>query len=123
MNKMNLGGEKTKMQMWHKLLNISQTLHCKSHFEVFMCCVVNPIGSAASHLAAHVNGDADDHGGNGYAGDEGDAHRSSNQGPQLPQDLLLAAPRLLPPERAAGWTTTGKTGGIYKCGPKSQRTI
>lgn len=63
------------------------------------------------HLSANVNGDADDHGGNSDAGDESDANRSSDQGPQLPQDLLLPAPRLLSPERAAGWTKTGRREG------------
>lgn len=60
--------------------------------------------STVSHLAADVNRDADDHGGHGDACDEGDADRRSDQGAQLPQNLLLPAPRLLPPEGTAGWT-------------------
>lgn len=61
-----------------------------------------------SHLAPDVNRDADDHGGDGNSCDEGDADRRSDQSPQLPQDLLLPAPRLLPPEGAAGRTGGGK---------------
>ena len=60
-----------------------------------------------AHLAAHVDGDADDHGGHGDAGDQRDADGSADQRSQLPQDLLLPAPRLLPPEGAAG--RTGQT--------------
>ena len=57
-------------------------------------------------LAAHPHGDADHHGGNGDAGDEGDAHGCAHQRAQLPEDLFLAAPRLLAPERAARRATT-----------------
>lgn len=64
-----------------------------------------------SHLAADVNGDADDHGRNSDACDEGDADRSSDQSPQLPQNLLLPAPRLLPPKRTARWTDGKKHRG------------
>ena len=60
--------------------------------------------STISYLATDVNRDADDHGGNGDACDEGDADRRSDQGAQLPQNLLLPAPRLLPPEGTARWT-------------------
>lgn len=72
-----------------------------------------------SHLTADVNWDADDHGGNSDACDESDANRSSDQSSQLPQNLLLPAPRLLAPEGAARWTDGGKEGrectdlGIY----------
>lgn len=76
-----------------------------------------------SHLSANVNRDADDHGGHGDAGDEGDANRSSDQSSQLPQDLLLPAPRLLSPERAAGWTERGRREGSGgdKCGGENAR--
>ena len=60
------------------------------------------------YLSADPDGNADDHGGDGDAGDEGDPHRSPHQGAQLPQDLLLPAPRLLTPERAAGGTVEGE---------------
>lgn len=52
----------------------------------------------SSHLSSHVHGDTDDHGGDGDAGDESNADRGANQCSQLPQDLLLPTPRLLPPE-------------------------
>ena len=51
-------------------------------------------------FAADPDGDADDHGRHGDAGQQADAHRRPHQRPQLPQDLLLARPRLLAPERA-----------------------
>lgn len=57
--------------------------------------------AARSHLSAHVDWDANDHGGDGDAGDEGDAHGGADQRAELPEDLLLPAPRLLPPEGAA----------------------
>lgn len=60
------------------------------------------------YLSADPDGNADDHGGDGDAGDEGDPHGSPHQGAQLPQDLLLPAPRLLAPERAAGGTVEGE---------------
>lgn len=63
------------------------------------------------HLASDVDRDADDHGGNGDPRDERDADGRSDQRPQLPQDLLLPAPRLLPPEGAAG-RTGGEGGGM-----------
>lgn len=65
-----------------------------------------------SHLAANVNRYADDHGGNCNACDEGDANWSPDQSPQLPQNLLLPAPGLLPPE-----STTGRTNGENAEGP------
>lgn len=37
-----------------------------------------------SYLAANVNRDSDDHGRNSNASNQGDAHGSSDQGPQLP---------------------------------------
>ena len=52
-------------------------------------------------FAAGPDGQADEDGGGGDAGDEGDAHGRANQDAQLPEDLLLAAPRLLAPEGAA----------------------
>lgn len=57
-----------------------------------------------AHLSADVDGDADDHGGDGDAGDEGDAHGCPDQCAELPQDLLLSAPGLLAPKGAARWT-------------------
>ena len=66
------------------------------------------VRARASHLAADVNRDADDHGGDGDACDERDADRSSDQSPQLPQDLLLPAPRLLTPKCAARRTDGGE---------------
>lgn len=56
------------------------------------------------YLAADVDGDPDDHGGYGDTSDESDAHRCPDESTQLPEDLLLSAPRFLPPERAARWT-------------------
>ena len=50
------------------------------------------------HLASYIDRNAYDHGGHGDASDERDAHRGANQRTQLPQDLLLPAPRLLAPE-------------------------
>lgn len=64
--------------------------------------------SAVSHLAANINRDADDHGRNSNACDESDANWSSDQGSQLPQNLLLPAPRLLSPKCAAGGTKDRK---------------
>lgn len=64
--------------------------------------------TAVSHLAADINRDADDHGRNGDACNESDANRSSNQGSQLPQNLLLPAPRLLSPKCAARGTNDRK---------------
>lgn len=55
----------------------------------------------SSHLSAHIDWDADDHCGDGDAGYEGDAHRCAHQRAELPEDLLLSAPGLLPPECAA----------------------
>lgn len=84
---------------------------------VLMCLKLLPLllyHQQISHLAANVNRDADDHGGNCYACNEGDANWSSNQCAQLPQNLLLPAPRLLPPERTAGWTTEWKHRGRKK---------
>ena len=60
------------------------------------------------YLSADPDGNADDHGGDSDAGDEGDPHGSPHQGAQLPQDLLLPAPRFLTPERAAGGTVEGE---------------
>ena len=53
-------------------------------------------------LPAHPDGDADDHGGHGDAGEQGDPDRRPNQRAQLADQLLLPRPRLLAPERAAG---------------------
>lgn len=67
-----------------------------------------------SYLAANVNRDTDDHGRNSNASNEGDAHWGSDQGPQLPKNLLFPAPRLLPPEGAAGRTDGGKGGRVVR---------
>ena len=52
-------------------------------------------------LAAHPHWDSDDHGRYSDTSEQRDADRCSNQRAQLPQDLLLATPRFLAPERAA----------------------
>lgn len=54
-----------------------------------------------THLPAHVHRNPDDHSGDGDAGDQRDADGCADQRPQLPQDLLLPAPRLLTPKRTA----------------------
>lgn len=59
------------------------------------------ISLLSSHLSAHIDWDADDHRWDGDAGDESDAHGRSDQRAELPEDLLLPAPGLLPPEGAA----------------------
>lgn len=59
-----------------------------------MCCWL-------LHLSAHVDWDANYHRRDGDAGYEGDAHRRTDQCAELPEDLLLSAPGLLPPEGAA----------------------
>ena len=56
-------------------------------------------------FASDPNGNADNHGRNGYSGQQGDSDRRAHQRAQLPQDFLLAGPRLLAPKR-----TTGRTG-------------
>lgn len=78
-----------------------------------------------SYLAANVNRDTDDHGRNSNASNEGDAYWSADQGPQLPQNLLFPAPRLLPPERAAGRTDGGKRRESHGCawGGKNLQTF
>lgn len=53
------------------------------------------------HLSAHVDWDANYHRRDGDAGYERDAHRRTDQCAELPEDLLLSAPGLLPPEGAA----------------------
>lgn len=54
-----------------------------------------------AHLPPHIHGDSNDHGRDGNAGDEGDPDRSTDQRSELPQNLLLSAPRLLSPESTA----------------------
>lgn len=80
--------------------------------------------SRRSHLSAHVNRDTDDHGGHGDARYEGDAHGCSHQRAELPEDLFLSAPGLLPPKRAAGraegrekywlWRKAGRREGLRR---------
>lgn len=60
----------------------------------------------SSHLSAHIDWDANDHRRDGNAGYEGDAHGRAHQCAELPEDLLLSAPGLLPPEGAAWRTET-----------------
>lgn len=85
-------------------------LNCEDFYAKNSASLLTTTPERTSHLSANVNGDADDHGRYSNAGDESDANRSSDQGSQLPQDLLLPAPRLLSPERAAGWTEKGARG-------------
>lgn len=72
--------------MYHSLLSFLHCLH---------------VSAVHSHLSAHIDRDADDHSGNGDASDERDSHRCSDQRAELPEDFLLSAPGLLPPEGAA----------------------
>lgn len=76
-----------------------------------------------SHLTANVNRNANDHGRNSNASNEGDAHWSTNQGPQLPQNLFLSTPRLLPPERAAGRTTGKNQGRLVAARTRKSKNI
>lgn len=63
--------------------------------------------SPEPHLPSNINGDANNHGGDSYAGDECDADRGTYKCSQLPKDLLLSAPWLLSPESTAWWTERG----------------
>ena len=54
-----------------------------------------------TYFPAHVDRNPDDHGGKRDGSDQRDSDRRANERAQLPQDLLLPAPGLLPPERAA----------------------
>jgi len=57
-------------------------------------------------LTADPDWNANDDGWHGNRCNETDANRSTDQRSQLPEDLLLATPRLLAPECAAGRTAT-----------------
>lgn len=57
--------------------------------------------NSMSYLSANINRNANDHGRNGNASNEGNSHRSTNQCAQLPKNFLLTAPRLLAPKCAA----------------------
>ncbi len=63
--------------------------------------ILAQLSGVSSHLSAHIDWDADDHGRDSNAGYEGDAHGCAHQRAELPKDLLLSAPGLLPPEGAA----------------------
>lgn len=68
----------------------------------------------SGYLSAHIDRDANDHCGNGDAGNKCNAHRSSHQGAELPQNLLLSAPGLFSPEGAARWTETRTKKGFLR---------
>lgn len=57
--------------------------------------------NSMSYLSANINRNANDHGRNGNASDEGNPHWSTDQCAQLPKNFLLTAPWLLAPESAA----------------------
>lgn len=57
--------------------------------------------NSMSYLPANINRNADDHGRNGNASNEGNPHWSTNQCAQLPKNFLLTAPWLLAPKCAA----------------------
>ena len=61
------------------------------------------------YLFADPDGKADYNCRNGSYGDETDPNRTSNEHRQLQQDLLLAAPLLLAPERAPRRTAVMNT--------------
>ncbi len=53
------------------------------------------------YLPADPDGDTDDHCRHSDTGHQSNTNGSTDQGAELPQNLLLAAPRLLTPERAS----------------------
>jgi len=57
------------------------------------------------YLSADPDRQSDNDGWNGSNGYEADSNRSSDKHGELKQDLLLATPLLLTPERAPRWTT------------------
>lgn len=57
--------------------------------------------NTTSYLPTNINRNADDHGRNGNASNEGNPHWSTNQRAQLPKNFLLTAPWLLAPEGTA----------------------
>ena len=69
------------------------------------------------YFPADPAGNANDHGWDGDASQEGDSHRSSYQSAQLPEKLLLSRPGLLPPESAAGWTQVVQVRNLFHAEP------
>jgi len=65
-------------------------------------------------FSRHPERKADDDGGNGNPGNQRYANGSTNQEAQLPQNFLLAAPRLLAPKRAARWTQIMQIGDFLQ---------
>lgn len=59
------------------------------------------LSGVTSHLSTDIDRDANDHCRDSDASYEGDTHWCAHQRAKLPEDLLLSAPGLLPPEGAA----------------------
>lgn len=76
------------------------TVSCRP-FTVIFTTLILLLSDVSIHLSAHIDRDANYHCRDGNASNEGDAHRRTHQRAKLPEDLLLSAPGLLPPEGAA----------------------
>lgn len=63
--------------------------------------IIPQLSGVSSHLSANIDRDANDHCRDSDASYESNAHGRAHQRAELPQNLLLSAPGLLPPEGAA----------------------
>lgn len=70
-------------------------------FRLLLFQIIPQLSAISSHLSANIDWDANDHCWDGNASYEGDANGCAHQRAKLPEDLLLSAPGLLPPEGAA----------------------